>query len=483
MPEGSSGAAVPSAHLTPARGAEQEEDGGAGSAASGNPVGGALGASFVGSALIQVLNIGTGVILARGLGPAGRGALAAALLWPMLVGAIALLGVMEAATYHAARNTAPVGSLVGSGLVLVAAQAVVFSMLCAAVLPFALGRHSHGTLEASYVYLAYIPINAISLFLAGVLNGRQRYASFQTVRIMVIALTAVLILVLWALGMLTVLHAVIVYIVASGVTMVLAWAITLKEVDNLTFSPNLARELFAYGIRSHASTVSSQFNERLDQLVISVFLTSSKLGIYVIAVTLTSATYLVGGSVAYVALPEIARLSAGDTRNGLARRFLQLTLLCSLLVSVPVALFAGPLVDLFFGHAFAPSTPIARVLLIAAVVLGANRVLEAILRAVGRPLDAGIAEFIALGATFAGLATLLPLLGLMGAAVASLLAYGVSSAWMLRRASLAFGIPVRRLLDIDRQDVAWLRLRLRPSRTLSRLRDGRAVRRRLRRPR
>lgn len=470
------GGAPTSAARTLTGGSDQRGDGGSSSAQSANPVARVLGASFVVSALIQVFNIGTGVILARTLGPAGRGALAAALLWPMLFGAIALVGVMEAATYHAARNTAPVGTLVGSGLVLVAAQAIVFSALCAAVLPVALGQQSHGALQAGFVYLAYIPINVTGLFLAGVLNGQRRYASFQTVRITVIVLTAVLIIALWVLGVLTVLHAVMVYIAASGLTTLLAWLITVRDVERLRFSRAVARELFRYGIRSHASTVSAQFNERLDQLVISVFLTSSSLGIYVIAVTMTSATYLVGNSVAYVALPEIARLSPGEPRTRLARRFLQLTLLCSALVSLPVVLFPKPLIDFFFGHAFTSSAVIARVLVIAVVVLGANRVLEAILRAVGRPLDAGIAEFIALGATFVGLAVLLPLLGLMGAAAASLLAYSVSSAWMLRRASITLGVSVRRLLAVDRQDVAWLHLRLRLRRSEQRSRIPRGER-------
>ena len=63
-----------------------------------------------------------------------------------------------------------------------------------------------------------------------------------------------------------------------------------------------------------------------------------------------------------------------------------------------------------------------------------------VLRAVGRPWAASVAELIALVVMFASLAILLPLMGLLGAGIASILAYLVSMAWMLRIASRALQI-------------------------------------------
>jgi len=92
---------------------------------------------------------------------------------------------------------------------------------------------------------------------------------------------------------------------------------------------------------------------------------------------------------------------------------------------------------LFRSESFETVANVARVLLVAAVFLSVNRTLEASLQGAARPLDAGIAEFIALAATVVGLVTLLPTLGLLGAALTSLLAYGVSSVWMSRRLATA----------------------------------------------
>jgi O-antigen/teichoic acid export membrane protein len=222
------------------------------------------------------------------------------------------------------------------------------------------------------------------------------------------------------------------------------------------FSYPLARQLVGYGIRSHTSNVSGLLNERLDQLVISIFLAPVRLGLYVIAVTMTSITNLVGTSVAFVALPAVARFETDHDRTAAARRYIAATLLLSTLVTAPVLLFTRWLIEFLFGEAFVGATNVCRVLLLAAIALSTGRAVEAILKAINRPLDAGIAETLALVVTVAALAVLLPAMGIMGAGLASLLAYLASTAFALYRAARALEAPAVRLLLPARGD--WSRL-------------------------
>ena len=186
-------------------------------------------------------------------------------------------------------------------------------------------------------------------------------------------------------------------------------------------------------------------NERLDQLVISAVLAPARLGLYVVAVTLTSLISLVGSSVALVALPVLARLRSAPKQLAPARRLIVLTLGLSTLVAVPMIVLTPQLLDFFFGQSFRAATSPTRILLVAAVLLSTSRALGAILKALGRPLQAGLADGIALGVTVVALAALLPLFGLVGAAVASLLAYGVSLTWMIDRTARALSVRPWRL--------------------------------------
>ena len=88
-----------------------------------------------------------------------------------------------------------------------------------------------------------------------------------------------------------------------------------------------------------------------------------------------------------------------------------------------------------------------------------TRSLEAVLRGVGRPLAAGMAEFVALGATAVFLAALLPTLGLIGAAYASLIAYTTSGVWMAWRIKKLIGLKMYELVIPDREGLAVARQR------------------------
>lgn len=420
---------------------------------SGRP----LSISFGASAVVQGLTIVTGVLLARELGPTGRGDLAAVLLWPAILAAVGSVGMPDSTTYFAARPGGKIGTLVGTSLSVGIVQSAALVGIGAAIVPLVhhgSGAHTRG---AAYLALAYIPLYLLTLYLMNILNGLHRFAAFQALRVIVFGGTAVLLIALAAAGHLGVRSATAAYLAAHLAAGVVAAVLAARAgALPLGFDRKLVRDMLGFGLRSHVSGVSAMLNERLDQLVISVFLAPAKLGLYVIAVTLTSLNNLVGTSVSLIALPSVARLAAGPERTSAARRFVWLTVVAATAVSIPMIVFTSHLIELFFGKAYLPATDVCRVLLVATVLFSTNRSIGAVLKAVGRPLDAGVAELVALGVTFASLAALLPTLGIMGAGVASLLAYGVSTAWMTRRASRALEIGWRSLLLPSREDLRVL---------------------------
>jgi O-antigen/teichoic acid export membrane protein len=435
----------------------------------------ALASTFWTSLVVQGINTVTGVILARSLGVTDRGLLAAVLLWPRVLSIVGLLGLEESATYHVAREPSATRRVIGSGLVLWAVQSVVFVGVGAVVIPLVLGRHGSETVQSGLLFLLFIPFSILGVLLNGVLLGLQRYTWFNRVRLAIGFLLLAYQIALLALGDMGVRSMVVGYLVCYAVLAAYAAALVWRcRPGRPEVSRPMARSLLGYGVRSHASTTSSQLNQRLDLLVISIFLPASKLGLYTVAVAFTSLTGLVGASVARVALPSVASLDPGPDRTLRARRLLSLTFAVSTACAVPVILLAPWLIDLFFGSDYRPATLATRILVVGAIGFSMSRAIEAILRGVGRPLDAGIAEFVALGVTFVALAALVPALGLVGAGLASLIAYLVACGWMARRAARALGISVRLLITPDREAGEWAREQFRARR--DRRRQARADR-------
>jgi O-antigen/teichoic acid export membrane protein len=412
-----------------------------------------LRASFATSAVGQGLTAGAAIVLARVLGAEARGALAAIVLWPMVLVVVGSLGMGEAMTYHAARGTRPTRALVGTGIAIALAEAAVLGAIAAVVLPFALHSFDPHVRVLAYVYAATIPLSLVAAYLTNVLQGLNRFTAFQVLRVLQLIAAAGGFAALAVVGQLSLTSAMTAYFVAQGVTVLAALLLLRRELAaGLRFEAKLARRLLSYGIRSHASSVASLLNERLDQVVISLVLAPTQLGLYVVAVTTTAATGLVGASVAMIATPVIARTDDSDERAAKAARYTKLTLVVSAATAVPLLVAVPRVIQFCFGHEFLGAGHVARLLLLASIVYGASRVLGGTLRALGRPLDAAACDSLALVVTLVGLAALLPTIGILGAGVASLAAYGTALVAMLRRTSKALGVPVSFLLL-----PAWLR--------------------------
>jgi O-antigen/teichoic acid export membrane protein len=124
-----------------------------------------------------------------------------------------------------------------------------------------------------------------------------------------------------------------------------------------------------------------------------------------------------------------------------------------------------------FGRAFEPAISCALILVPAAAVLGINFVLEEGIRGLGSPYSVLLAELVGLMVTAASLASMLPSMGILGAALASFFGYsavtitllftayrivGLSPSFLLpRRCDIELGINRFRLIARGFAALSW----------------------------
>ncbi len=139
--------------------------------------------------------------------------------------------------------------------------------------------------------------------------------------------------------------------------------------------------MLAYGLKAHTSQVTLMVNERLDQLLIAMLMPAAQLGYYAVAVSLTSGVLMIGTSIAIVAMPVVAKEKSREAQVKHITRFFRMNLWLSIAVAGGFILAAHYLILLLFGPAYLPSESAARILLLAAVPLSGNQVLQASLKA------------------------------------------------------------------------------------------------------
>jgi O-antigen/teichoic acid export membrane protein len=406
-----------------------------------------VASSLAATALIQLLGIVTGVLLARELGPSGRGALAAVVLWPTMLWTVGNLGVIDSVTFYSVRDPERRPAIAWTSLALAAAQSLALIVIGLVLVPLVLARQEETVVRDCLIFLASIPTSLVTLYFSSLLNGAHRFVAFNVLRSTVFLGNTVGLVALAIASHLTVTSAMLAYLASQAITVVVGTILVMPYLERPRHPHReLAGKLLSYGWRSQLSTISNLLNERLDQLVISIVFAPASLGLYVVAWTMTALPGMIGYSVAFAALPAVAQAENSRDRVRSAREYVSLTFAITALVAVPLILVAPDVLRIAFGEDFVAATDLSRILLASSIALGTGRVLAAVLKGVNRPLDAGIAEGFGLAVTGAGLAALLPTVGLTGAAITSLAAYSVTCLVALHRANRALDVTGIQLL-------------------------------------
>jgi O-antigen/teichoic acid export membrane protein len=418
---------------------------------------GHISLSLAASLAIQVLNVAYGVLAARLLGPAGRGELAAVLLWPQVIGSLGSLGVGQAISYFAARQPGGDRPVFGTAMAQVAPQSLCLLVGGYLLMPVVLGSYGEAAVATGRLYLWWIPLNATAGCAAALLVGHLRFGAWNVVRV---SLTATTVLGLLGLSLVNAVSvANIVWMHLAGMIVALGLALTFcarKGWVGMRVDGHLLRSMLGFGLKSHPAAVALIINQRVGETMVALLLPPVQVGLYASAAALTQPGGLIGSSVAAVAMPTIA---GTIERAEMARTLGQLvrgTVLLAGLVAAGLLLVAPMLIEFFFGEAFRAASDVARLLLVAIIALSTQQVLSSGLRGLGYPLASGVGELATSIVTLIALVLLLPSAGLVGAGVASLLGYAVGLAGMVLFARRALDISVAELLVPRIADLQWM---------------------------
>lgn len=417
-----------------------------------------FGILFSSSAAVQLINVFTGVLLARQLGPLDRGILAAAILWPTLAIAVTTSGVADAMTRVSAEAGPHSRHVATRVLGFSLALSVPVCLCCVAVvfLVTHLGKLSDAS--AGYIYSAFPIPNLVTVNALGIILARRDFRTVGITRVLVVLLSLVGVAVLAASGHLTPATVCWTYLCANLVTATFAVA---RLFQHTFKSETTTRLPYARLIRSSLSfqsgAVGSWLNERMDQTFVSFILGAQSLGIYVTAVTLTSGVALLGGTVSTIALPIVATTVETSELSKKCGRFLVLALGTGVAAAVVTIPLLEIVIRVAFGRSYGAALYPAAVLSTASVSLVVWRSVEAGLKGIGSLRSVIVVEWVMVGLSMIALVPGVLLGGLLGAALVSLTVYTLGAAWAIRcladrlevKVGVLFGDGIRSFVDTN----------------------------------
>jgi len=291
------------------------------------------------------------LILARGLGPAGRGTIAFITVTALVVAHMAGLGVGEATTVLSSRHPARRPLLLANALVYFLCAGAVAATLAFVAL-------SLSGIEPAGVGTPELGILALGIFSCAIgeagysfLLGTERLRQLAFVTGCASWFYAAVVLVLWAGPGLTVWGAALAWAGTEALrSTVLA---TLSARGTLVGLPEwrLLAEEIGFGLRFWIGSLARFLNFRTDQILMGFLATEAALGFYAVAVNVSEVLLYLPSSAATALLPVIARTEARRRGDETLRAFRSVLFVTA--AGVAGAALLGPIVlPMVFGDAF-----------------------------------------------------------------------------------------------------------------------------------
>lgn len=438
----------------------------------GTPFGRRIAGVFATRVVRFVVGFGTSFLLARILLPEGRGQFALLTLVPAMLMALGQLGLPSAMSFFAGRGRS-IADLQRLGIMLTVAMSVVLVGGTLLLLPWLTSTIlTPAPRDLLVVSLASLPFQFIAAFAGSTLIGRQRLRNYNLILIAQSVLMLVLVIVLVGLLSLGVAGALFAY-AAVALLAAIATSVELlravREESTAVQPPIGLSQVVGYGLRIYPASVAGYFSYRSDVLVLSAILgDASAVGLYTFAVSLAELTFFIPDSVSTVFYPRVASMDRRDA-DSLAPQVARFTVLItalSVLLLIPAAFLAVVVILPDYVGSIAPFL----VIMPGIVALSMSKVLAGYIGGLGLPLSVAGASIANLVINLVANLLLIPPMGIIGAALASLISYTAHAALLAgvaarlsRRRPLEYVIPTRaevmRLAD-GLSDV-WRRLRRR----------------------
>ncbi|PYD00607.1 hypothetical protein B4U78_010565 [Microbacterium esteraromaticum] len=364
-----------------------------------------------------LITAGASVLVARLLGPEGRGEYAAIMTWFGLALVVGEFGQSGAITHWVARFPQRASMMVASARLITVGGAVIVGTAAMVTAPWLAGGDEELTIAYWIVFLG--------CFANGVLGPYTYAAQAISIRAWnLIRVSQPLIYVLL----------VVAFALSSRLTIVtLALALTISTVFQHIIAGVIARSLQAvrgstsrrdlemlarYGAAYAGSQVPATVGGQYDKAYLSQTVPGQDLGQYAVAGTIASLSTPLATAISSVVFPRMsADRSDARARVRLENRSLAVTAFATGIAVFTLAAIASPLVSAVFGAEFQPAVELVWWLVPATLCHALSEIIAVLIRSRSRPGQVTVARLVSLAVGAGSIVPLVKVADVTGAAI------------------------------------------------------------------
>jgi O-antigen/teichoic acid export membrane protein len=400
--------------------------------------------TYLFAALTLGANLLSGIVIARALGPDGRGVTVALATVTQLVGYLFASGVAQSLSYFIARRPDDGPTLLTTWVLMLIPLTALAIGITELLLPtiFATDGEQAIAIGRWFVFTIVLVIGLELNY--GLLLGSQDFLVYNVLRFAQPLLAALSLAVLWALDALTVERTMVAATASTAIVLTVGLGRAVVRIGVGRPAPRLGLAGLWFGVRGQGQTLAANITARLDVAMLPAFVTAANVGLYSVATNISLIVYQLSNTFAGLVLPA----AASDPERGPIKVVgsLWASLLVAAGVAIALAVFGRPLLGLVYGDRFRDAVEPLLLLLPGAVLFAGSSILAAGVFAAGRPFTATIPQILGMVVTVVGLVLFLPVGGITAAAIVSTVSYATVFLFTLIAYKRVAALPWRSFL-------------------------------------
>ncbi len=372
--------------------------------------------------LMAVLGLVSSIIVARALGPSGRGDYAVAVAISAVGVQFLNLGLPSANSYFVSQDRTLLPALLANSLY----ASFLFGGAAALVVGAAFYFWSHAPLHGALLGLSllWIPFSLAYLLTVNLLMGLLEVRRYNIVELLNRVLATVFIIVVIMLGA----RSPAAVFLAVLLALILGFGIAILALKKFvhahpSLSLDLFRRNFQLGWRVYLSCLFAFLLIRVDLLMVRSMLGATAAGYYSISGTVADYLFLLPVAVGAILFPKLSAVPNDEQKRALTLKAVATTGLGLLTLLLMLGLSAKWVVPVLFGTAFTPAVLPILLLLPGILFLGLQVVLVQYVNSCGFPVSVVVLWVLATVLNIGANLWTIPRYGINGAAVVSSISY------------------------------------------------------------
>lgn len=403
------------------------------------------------------VGLASSVLIARLLGPEGRGMYVLLLLVPAIALKFSLFGIDAATVYYVGKERYSLQEMIGNNMVLGLVLGII-SMAVSGFVAFFFHDSYLAQIPLFYFFVALgtIPLALLQTFFSNIMLGAQRFFAYSVVSILSEVLFlgfTVAALFVTRMGVFGLLWA---NILSSFFTVLILFFVLrgIAHGMRISLSRKFLKDMMTYGLQTYTGGLLGFLYYRVDIVLINIFLTTAAVGYYSLAVGLAEKLLMISTSAVTVFFPRISSEKNEETVKEFTPLVVRHIFFLACLAALTLLIGGRWIVTFLYSAAFLPTLYPLYMLLPGIVAMSVTSVLAHDYAGRGKPMINTYIAGYALAANIALNLLFIPRWGMAGAAFASSLSYisvMIVSLFTYRRIS---GNPVFSVLFLRPSDVA-----------------------------